>query len=305
VGDLERRFAAQRPGAPMHFACSPENLRLGNAIDVFTNPGRIVVGVRSEAARAVLEPMLGRFCDHLIWMSVESAEMAKHALNAFLATCITFTNELATLCERVGADAAQVEQALRSEPRVGPNAYVKAGSAFGGGTLARDVRFLSQLAERVQRPVGLIDSIIPSNLAHRQWPMRALQSSLGGLEGHTVGVLGLAYKPGTDAIRRSAAVDLCGWLTAAGARVRAHDPQVSRLPEGLVPGVEVCSTLDAVLDGAEAVVVATEWPEFKALSAQQLRARMARPLVVDPNQFVQATLAGRTDVEYLTIGKPA
>ena len=139
---LERDFARIADGRKVSFAYSPENLRLGDAIRVFTQSERIVIGIREDWARQVIEPVLEPFCDTLLWLRVESAEMVKHALNAYLATCVTFTNEVATVCEGVGADMSEVEGALRLDPRIGKKAYVRAGAAFGGGTLARDVQFL-------------------------------------------------------------------------------------------------------------------------------------------------------------------
>jgi UDPglucose 6-dehydrogenase len=139
-------------------------------------------------------------------MSVESAEMTKHAVNAFLATSVVFINELASLCEQTGADAKEVERGLKTESRIGPRAYLGPGAAFAGGTLARDVVFLRTLGERVERPTPLMDGVEASNRAHRGWAQRRLQAELGTLAGRTVAVWGLTYKPGTDTLRRSTAL---------------------------------------------------------------------------------------------------
>ncbi len=163
-------------------------------------------------------------------MNVESAEMVKHALNAFLALSITFTNELATIAERVGANAAEVERGLRSDPRIGPNAYVRAGPAFAGGTLARDVQFLAAIAEQQDLKLPVIDSIIASNRAHGQWSLDQLRRNLAPLRGQAIAVLGLSYKPGTDA-HPPIVVDRAGArLLAEGASVTAYDPAVRTLP---------------------------------------------------------------------------
>ncbi len=302
VAELEQRFSRVADGRNVSFACSPENLRLGAAIAAFRSPARIVVGVRDERARAVLTPLLGRFCDNLIWTSVESAEMVKHAVNAFLAVSIAFTNELATLCERAGADAGEVEQALRSEPRIGRQAYVRAGPAFGGGTLARDVRFLEALAQREGVDVPLLAGVRPSNLGHRGWSLRQLRAALSPLAGRTIGVLGLAYKPGTDALRRSTAIELCRALVEEGAAVRAFDPAVRGLPADLGKIVLV-PDMAAVADGADAVVLATEWPEFRALSPAVIASRMTGRLVVDAGRFLGATLADDSRLDYRSVGR--
>jgi UDPglucose 6-dehydrogenase len=299
---LERAFAAVAAGRQVDFACSPENLRLGKAIAVFTNPGRIIVGVRNAAARAKLQPLLTPICDTIFWIGVESAEMTKHALNAFLATSITFANEIATVCERVGADASEVEKAIQSDPRIGMQSYVRAGFGFGGGTLARDVRYLEQTAEANHVTLRVLGSVLESNEAHRHWAFNRLKTLLGGVNGKRIALLGLSYKPGTDAIRRSVAVDLIRLLTGAGAVITAFDPKVKSLPPDLEAAI--ASSAQAALNGADAAIIATEWPDFRTLAADDFL-QMARPLVLDQSRFLQAQLLGKTGVEYLTTGRAA
>ena len=308
VRGLAERFAAVAGGRRVGFACSPENLRLGKAIDVFKHPERIVIGTDDAAdgglARSRIEPVAARFCPLLLWVSIEAAEMVKHALNAFLATCVTFINEVATVCERVGADAAEVETALRAEPRVGQKCYIRPGAAFAGGTLARDVTFLAELAERHGLSLPLLGGILPSNQVHRDWPLRRLTELLGGVAGRRIAVLGLSYKPGTDAIRRSVAIELARGLVRAGARIAAFDPVVRALP-GDLGAVTLSPTLEAALAGAEVLVIATEWPEFKALTADLLAGTMApSPLVLDQNRFLGPAVAADPRLRYVTIGKP-
>jgi UDPglucose 6-dehydrogenase len=299
---LEQAFAAVAGGRQVDFACSPENLRLGKAIAVFTNPGRIIVGVRSAAARARLEPLLIPICDTIFWIGMESAEMTKHALNAFLATSITFANEIATICERVGADAGEVEKAIQSDPRIGTQSYVRAGFGFGGGTLARDVRYLEQTAEANHVQLQVLGSVLDSNEAHRHWAFNRLQTLLGGLRGKRIALLGLSYKPGTDAIRRSVAVDLIRLLTGAGAVIIAFDPKVKSLPSELK--ATIAASAQEALKGADAAIIATEWPQFRELSADDFR-QMARPLMLDQSRFLQAQLSGKAGIEYLTTGRAA
>ena len=160
IAELERHFSAELGGREVHFACSPENLRLGKAIEIFENPGRIIIGTRSAQARALLEPVLSRICNNLLWMSIESAEMTKHALNAFLATCVVFINEVASVCEEVGAEAADVERAIRSDPRVGMKTYVTPGAPFAGGTLAREETFLNEIAGGHDLAVPMLAGVI-------------------------------------------------------------------------------------------------------------------------------------------------
>jgi UDPglucose 6-dehydrogenase len=302
VARLEEAFAATANGRQVDFACSPENLRLGKAISVFTNPGRIIVGVRSDAARSKLEPLLAPICDTIFWIGVESAEMTKHALNAFLATSITFANEIATICERSGADAAEVEKAIQSDPRIGTQSYVRAGFGFGGGTLARDVRYLEQAAARQNIKLRVLGSVLDSNEAHRHWAFNRLKGLLGGLKGKRIALLGLSYKPGTDAIRRSVAVDLIRLLTAAGASITAFDPKVKGLPSDLT--ATIAASPQVALSGADAAIIVTEWPEFRELVADDFKG-MARALVLDQSRFLEAQLSGKTGIEYFITGKAA
>ena len=301
---LALRFAAQAGDRRVSFAYSPENLRLGKAIDVFENPERIVVGTEDRAPQPALAEVLGRFSGNLVWMSLESAEMVKHALNAFLATSVTFINEIASIAEKVGAQASDVEEGLKSEGRIGRQAYLKPGAAFAGGTLARDVVFLGVLAERHAVTTPLLGSIITSNAAHREWPLRRVAERFSGdLAGRTVAVLGLSYKPGTNALRRSAAVELCHALAARGARVVAFDPVVRDLPPDLAAVVDLRPSLDDALGGADAAVVATEWPAFRNAPAQSFAVHMRTPFVVDQNAFLSAALEGRGDVHYAALGR--
>jgi UDPglucose 6-dehydrogenase len=303
TGRLESRFASEQASRDVGFGYSPENLRLGKAIEIFSRPDRVVVGVHSERDRGIVAALLRPFTDRIEWMSVESAEMTKHALNAFLATSVTFINEIAELCERVGADASEVERGLKSETRIGPRAYLSPGGAFAGGTLARDIVFLSQLGGAHGVPTHLLSSVKVSNDAHRQWATRHLAESLGTIAGKTVAVWGLTYKPGTDTLRRSSAVELCEWLHAHGATVRAHDPAVRRLPADLAVQVHATETAIDAADGAAALVIATEWPEYRQVPAGDVAARMTRRLVLDANRFLAETLGTHAAIEYLSVGK--
>lgn len=302
VATLENSFAVQAKGRTVAFACSPENLRLGKAIEVFQNPGRIIVGVRDNHARTMLEPLLRKFCETLIWMSVESAEMVKHGINSFLAMSITFANELATLCEQVGADASEVEKGLRSEPRIGPGAYVRAGPAFAGGTLARDVQFLRALANKNGLSLPVMDGIIASNRAHGQWAYRQLSRILEPLSERKIGVLGLAYKPGTSALRRSPSIELIKALLNDGACVQAFDPHVSSLPDELKP-VRLCPDAQSVANGADALVVGNESPEFRALSADDVAGAMKGSVVLDAGRFLAPALASDRRLTLISVGR--
>jgi UDPglucose 6-dehydrogenase len=299
---LRARFETQAEGRRVAFACSPENLRLGQAISVFTQPDRVVVGVSDPADRDILCALFRPITDRLEWMSVESAEMTKHAINAFLAASVTFINELATLCEQVGADATEVERGLKSEARIGPRAYLSPGGAFAGGTLARDVMFLAQLGRLHGVPTYLFGAVKASNDAHRAWAQRRLEALLQDLRGKVVAVWGLTYKPGTDTLRRSSAVELCHWLNEQGAIVQAHDPAIRRLPDALGHVCLAATAIDAVR-GASALVVATPWPQYRKVDGAAVAVAMTRPLVLDANRFLRQTVGAQAGVEYVSVGR--
>lgn len=300
---LERDFARVADGRKVSFAYSPENLRLGDAIRVFTQSERIVIGIRERGARRVIEPILRPFCDTLLWLRVESAEMVKHALNAYLATCVTFTNEVASLCEGVGADMSEVEGALRLDPRIGEKAYVRAGAAFGGGTLARDVQFLKVIAKDIGAQVPVLAAVLESNDYHKGWVVRHLRDRLGTLKSKKIGVLGLAYKAGTDTVRRSVAIEVIRELIEEGADITVYDPKVISLPDSLHSLVNIAPSVDAVFVGSEAVVLATAWPEFRELDFGKLMQTMKRALLVDQNAFLSNQVSDIAGINYIIAGK--
>jgi UDPglucose 6-dehydrogenase len=285
-----------------HFACSPENLRLGRAIDAFEKAGRVIVGIRDDTKKALLEKLFAPFTPQILFMRTESAEMVKHALNSFLALSITFINEIARLGEHVGADAREVSAGLKSEPRIGPKAYLGPGGPFAGGTLARDVVTLTKLAAANGEKISVIPAITQSNDLHRGWMLRRLQSRLGDLRGKKIAVLGLTYTTNTDTLRRSAAVELCRDLLAAGAEVRAFDPAVKRLPAELARMQLAAQVADAV-KGADAAVVCTEWPEFRGADWAKIAPAMRQRIFVDANRFLEKELKNLSEVEHLSVGR--
>jgi UDPglucose 6-dehydrogenase len=301
---LEAALRRDRASSTIGFACAPENLRLGKAIEVFTNPDRVVVGARDERTRARIAELLAPITTKIEWMSVESAEMTKHAINAFLALSVTFANELAQICERVGADAKQVERGLKTESRIGPRAYLAPGGAFAGGTLARDVAFLTELGARHALELPLLAGVRPSNEAHKTWARRRLQDELGTLEGVTIAVWGLTYKPGTDTLRRSAAAEMCIDLAARGAAIKAWDPAVRSLPGELATRISLVASPELAVEGASALVIATEWPEIKQIELAPALRAMRRRLILDANRFLVNRVID-LDAEYYAVGVPS
>lgn len=303
VQRLERMAAELCADKGLGFAYSPENLRLGKALDVFLKPDRVVVGTRSERDRNRIAAALQPIDAHVEWMSVESAEMTKHAINAFLATSVVFANEIATLCERVGADAKEVERGLKSEQRIGPKAYLSPGGAFAGGTLARDIEFLKTIGHREHLRIPMLESVRVSNDFHKGWVRHKLTKLFPLLEDVAVAVWGLTYKPGTNTLRRSLSVELCDWMLEQGAQLTVHDPSEPALPSRWQGRVSHAATALKALIGAKVLIVGTEWPVYKEVLS--LHAAEAAPglVVLDANRFL-APWPQNPALQYLAVGTP-
>ena len=289
VGSI-RRFedisAEKYPEKNIRFAYSPENLRLGKSLDVFLHPDRVIIGVRRQEDREILNRLLGPITDNILWMGVESAEMTKHAINAFLGMSITFINEIASICENIGADAHEVERGLKSETRIGPAAYLSPGAAFAGGTLARDIEFLKDIGSLNNLVNPLISAVRKSNDEHKKWIQRRLFAVLGGLRGKRIAVWGLTYKPGTNTLRRSLSVELCNWLQEQGAEIAVHDPSKCELPDNWLGEVVRSKTPLGALEGACALVIATQWPEYREINVSDVENIAGQLAVFDSNRFL-------------------
>lgn len=303
IRQLEAIARSRFPEKVLGFACCPENLRLGKALDVFLKPDRIIVGTRSARDRERLDRVLRLITDRIEWMSVESAEMTKHAINAFLATSVTFANEIAAICELVGADAKEVERGLKSESRIGPKAYLSPGAAFAGGTLARDIAFLNRIGMERRLKTPLLSSVKPSNDEHKHWVQRRLQSFFPNLARGKVAIWGLTYKPGTDTLRRSMAVELCDWLIGQDVSVCVHDPAVKVLPSEWDGKVQRTDEPLEAIKGANALVISTEWPQYREITGDAVAKAAPGVTILDANRFM-SHLSGTPDLRYVAVGTP-
>ena len=292
---LEARYPGRR------FAYSPENLRLGKAIDIFLHQDRIVLGTRRDDDAAQVSELLSKFSINIIHVRIESAEMIKHAINSFLALSITFMNEIARICEQVGADAREVERGLKSEARIGPKAYLSPGGPFAGGTLARDVATLDHLASQFGEELFLIPAIKTSNDQHKDWAVQKLREELGSLTGKRVAILGLTYKPNTDTLRRSLALELCRSLAAQGVTLAVFDPVVAAMPADL-SNIRITRHVPEAIEDADAVIVATEWPQLLDTDWQESVGLMKQAIIVDANGFLK--LSGFAGLIYRSVGIP-
>jgi UDPglucose 6-dehydrogenase len=304
--EIERRLRLLRPDADFAVCSNPEFLREGSAIYDFTHPDRVLVGCDAERARVLMErlykPLALRNAP-VLFVSRESAELAKYASNAFLAMKISFINEIADLCEAVGADVQEVATAVGADGRIG-NKFLHPGPGYGGSCFPKDVAALIRTAREERSPLSLIEQVQTVNSERKIAMASRVERAAGGsLQGKTVAVLGVAFKPDTDDVREAPSLVLIPMLQEKGAKVRAYDPHARENAEPLLPGIEWCaSALDAA-DAADVAVVVTEWNEFRALDLDALKRRMRGDVLVDLRNVYLPTQAGAAGFTYSSIGR--
>lgn len=291
VGTCDEIKAIIRGGNPsldFDIAYSPENLRLGQAIERFMHPDRIVIGADSTFTLDKVEGFFDVINAPKLRMDLRSAEMTKHAINAFLAGCISFANEIGNLCDEVGADALKVAEGLATDERIGQKLPLKPGLAFAGGTLARDLRVLQNLGDKVSYETHLVDGVLKVNEQQNKFVLRKLQKIYGSINNLTIGVLGLTYKAGTSTLRRSAALEIIADLIAGGATVKAYDPKVD--PEEVKSHLEFefCADPNAVAKDSDALVFISDWPEFKELDFTLIKSVMKKPVLIDARNMLDS-----------------
>ena len=304
---LDARLRARAPELRFSLVYQPENLRLGEALETFRHPDFIVLGAENEAAIRRWLP-LGDVIDvPRLVMSWSSAEMSKHALNAFLATSISFVNDLADAAEAAGADVRDVVRALKHDRRIGAYAFLNPGPGFAGGTLGRDVQTLRSLAARGGRATRLLDATLEVNSSRLPRLVEKLRAACGpgasALHGKRVALLGLTYKPGTSTLRRSHAVEFARLLVKEGATVHAYDPKVSE-PTADTQGIRLCTDVAQAVTGADAVALLTPWPEFRRLDLRHLKQLVREPVLLDAHNFLDNRAARDAGFLYVGIGLP-
>ncbi|RMH49050.1 MAG: UDP-glucose/GDP-mannose dehydrogenase family protein [Alphaproteobacteria bacterium] len=295
------------PQADFDVASNPEFLREGAAIDDFMRPDRVVVGVQSDRAREVMEqiyrPLYLRHFP-IVVTDLESAEMIKYAANAFLATKITFINEIAALCERVGADVKEVARGVGLDGRIGPK-FLHAGPGFGGSCFPKDTRALARIGQDHSVPLRIVESVIEVNEHVKRRMVEKLEDLCdGSFNGRTVAVLGVTFKPNTDDMREAPALTIVPALVGGGAKVRVVDPQGRKEGEALLPGVKWVENPYQAAKGAHLLVVLTEWNEFRALDLKRLARKMARPRLADLRNIYDPRDAKKAGFEaYVGVGR--
>lgn len=321
--ELKRALAVygRNSGVEFRVASNPEFLREGSGVGDFLHPDRIVVGVEDEETerllREVYEPVLsGEFhcpvhpggCPGgepptLVVTTIASSELIKHASNSFLALKISYANALAQLCERLGADVEEVTRAMGFDPRIGPY-FLRAGLGFGGFCFPKDIQAFIRLAERTGMDFRLLKEAEAINLRQTDWFVEKVRHALWVIREKRIGVLGLAFKPNTDDVRFSPALRLVEKLLSEGACVQAYDPKAVERAQAVAPGAGYVTDPYAAAAGADALIIATEWPEFATLDWERVRGEMARPLVLDGRNLLDPRQMRAYGFEYESVGRP-
>jgi UDPglucose 6-dehydrogenase len=304
--EVKRQLGELRPDLDIVVCSNPEFLREGSAIVDFMHPDRVLIGCEEARGREVMrrlyQPLALRNAP-IVFVSPESAELAKYAANAFLAMKVTFINEIADLCEAVGADVQEVANAIGADGRIGPK-FLHAGPGYGGSCFPKDVTALIRTAREAKAPLSLVEQVEKVNTERKIAMAGRIEAALGGsVRNKTVGVLGVTFKPNTDDMREAPSLVIIPMLQARGARIRAYDPQGRAKAEGLIPGVEWCNGALEAGEGADIVVILTEWNEFRALDLRQLREVMAGNVLVDLRNVYAEVTVSEAGLVYYGIGK--
>jgi UDPglucose 6-dehydrogenase len=304
TGDMVSKVLRKRNGQhPAPVVSNPEFLREGSAIQDFMHPDRVVIGSHDRAAAEKVALLYeGLDAPILITPNIYTAEMVKYASNAFLATRISFINEIARICERVDADATLVAEGMGLDKRIGPS-FLNAGIGYGGSCFPKDVKALAALAERFDYHPELLHAVMDINRDQRMLAVDKLRECLDTLQGRVVGLLGLAFKPNTDDLREAPSLEIAKVLLAAGAHVRAYDPAAVEGARMLLPEIEYSMDAYAVADGADALVLVTEWNEFRFLDLARVKASMRKAVMVDGRNIYDPSMMRSLGFTYRGVGR--
>ena len=305
--EVEQILRRTLPASRFDVASNPEFLREGSAIEDFMRPDRVVIGTDSEHARTVLRALyrpLYLLETPVVFTSLETAELIKYAANAFLATKITFINEMADLCEAVGADVQEIARGIGLDGRIGGK-FLHAGPGFGGSCFPKDCQALVRSAELAETQLSIVDTVLRANDARkRRMADRVIAACGGEVAGKTLAVLGLTFKPNTDDMRDSPSLAILPVLREAGATIRAFDPEGMPEAKKLMPDLDYCGDAYATMAGADALVLITEWNEFRALDLARVSSLLREPVVIDLRNIYQPDEMLAAGLIYHSIGRP-
>ncbi|MGB5948143.1 MAG: UDP-glucose/GDP-mannose dehydrogenase family protein [Parvibaculum sp.] len=304
--EVEAIIRDENPDAHFDVASNPEFLREGSAIEDFMKPDRVVIGVNAERPRRVLQALYRPLTMHetpMVYTSRATAELTKYAANAFLATKVTFINEIADICERVGADVQDVSRGIGLDSRIGPK-FLQAGAGFGGSCFPKDTLALTSTARKVGRPTQIVEAVMAANTERKLRMAEKIIDACGGnLEGKTLAVLGVTFKPNTDDMRDAPSLDIIPLLQKAGAGIRAYDP------EGMEDARKYLSNIDwkkdaySAMPGADALLILTEWNEFRVLDFERIKSLLKTPLVIDLRNIYSLAEMAQAGFVYHSVGR--
>jgi len=304
--EVEKIIRKLRPDLEFDMASNPEFLREGSAIDDFRRPDRVVVGCDTERAREIMREVYRPLYLNetpILFTSRESSELIKYAANAFLATKITFINEMADICEKVGADVQDVARGIGLDGRIGSK-FLHAGPGFGGSCFPKDTLALRKTAQDLGAPTRIVEAVVAVNDARKLAMAEKIEKAFSGVKGKTVAVLGLTFKPNTDDMRDAPSLVIVPFLQKKGATIRAFDPEGAAEARKLLH-VELCRDAYEALDGADGVVILTEWNEFRALDTARMKSLLKTPLMIDLRNIYRPSQMAAAGFTYVSVGRAA
>ena len=301
---VEQIVRETSPHGDFDVASNPEFLREGSAIEDFRRPDRVVCGCDGERARNVMREIYRPLYLNetpIIFTTRESSELIKYAANAFLATKITFINEMANLCEKLGGDVQDVARGIGLDGRIG-NKFLHAGPGFGGSCFPKDTLALLKTSQDAGAPARIVEAVVAVNDARKREMAEKIERAFGGVKGKTIAILGLTFKPNTDDMRDAPSLVIVPYLQQAGARIRAYDPEGAREAAKSL-SLDLCTDTYEALDGADGVVILTEWNEFRALDLPRVKSLLKTPLMIDLRNIYRPGLMAEAGFTYVSVGR--
>ncbi len=305
--EVQRIIAEANPEADFEVASNPEFLREGAAINDFMRPDRVIIGAESERSQEVMRALyrpLYLIETPILFTTLETAELTKYAGNAFLATKITFINEIADLCEKVGANVHDVARGIGLDGRIGRK-FLHAGPGYGGSCFPKDTVALVHTAQKAGSPMRIVETVADINDRRKKaMAGRVIEACGGSVAGKTIAVLGLTFKPNTDDMREAPSLEMIPALQAAGATVRAFDPEGMDQAEPMLPDVQWCQNAYEAMTGADAVAIVTEWNEFRGLDMERVKEALKAPVMVDLRNIYNPQDMVGAGFDYFSVGRP-
>ena len=293
---------SNKKGIKFDVASNPEFLKEGSAIEDFMHPDRIVIGAEAKKAKDILTRLYSPIAAEIVITDIKSAELIKHASNSFLATKISFINSIANICERTGADIEKVSYGIGLDSRIN-KAFLKSGIGYGGFCFPKDLDAFIHISEKMGYDFSILKAVRKVNEGQKELFLKKIEKELWILKDKSIGVLGLAFKPNTDDMRFAPSIDIIDSLTARGARVRAYDPRAMEKAANVLKGVTFCKDAYEVANGSDALLILTEWREFKDMNLSRVKKLLKNPLIIDGRNIFDPARMSKLGFKYISIGR--